>query len=102
MKRYPDPSKLALADLREEVARQKLFLTELCEALSCVVAKAENEFGIEAEASSGEVARLKSLLLQAGDHEADLCQALEALLEFPHAKREQARAALAKARGEQS
>jgi hypothetical protein len=47
MKHYPDPKKLALADLREEVARLKTFLSQLCESLSKVVEKAENEFGIE-------------------------------------------------------
>ena len=47
MKRYPDPTKLALADLREEVTRLKTFLAQLCEAMLQVVEKAENEFGIE-------------------------------------------------------
>ena len=46
MKRYPDPTKLALADLREEVDRLRTFLTELCQALSDVVEKTEHEFGI--------------------------------------------------------
>jgi arginine deiminase len=58
------------------------------------------------------VARLKSLVLQAGDHEADLCEALEKLLKGFHGgyndglwhgpQVTKARAALAKARGEQA
>jgi hypothetical protein len=47
VKRYPDPTKLALADLREEVTRLKAFISQLSEALLQVVQKAENEFGIE-------------------------------------------------------
>ena len=48
MKRYPDPTKLALANLREEVTRLKAFISQLSEALLQVVQKAENEFGDEA------------------------------------------------------